>query len=1730
MKDYGLSTASANSSKVASNGRSESMSSAAVAIYRLEHLLILENLPIAVIPDEAFQTLAGGSVAVVAGQVSPSFVRNHFRVLTTMDNHSLSSRGKACVEYLQHHPALSVDSATIAITSNAAFLLDICISDIHPNDTSVINSSKINNVGGATVSPPLCGLQLVPMEDGTLGLIGDATDAAPLFLASENERRLLQKVGQCIIANDTVLGTRVAEYFRQPHCSDTYNIRSLSALDTLKLLKEIVPDDWFSSSTVLVNRFKGSGRTEEESDVYVSVQWLQGLWGYILESASLSLFEGMIPMLPVYQPPFHKDGSYLLKLFPSIPVLHLSFKELIDDPEAVAALGDLGLHIFDPSDLGAIAYSKELAGILCDPSPAGLLQALCAVSGNIADASLSWSRERRNSMRHLVLDLILAKVEKVSEDAREVLRSLPIYLRCKRGLKSSVEAHCALRTVRTDGDDINPASFQFSLQIPPRSVKEDIFFDENFVSLRTSKDRDLYTMLGLSEPTGGSFYLSSVLPNVAKGLYIEEAMDQLSVNLLVSLSVLEKQQPGLSEMLKSCAFVKNAAGQYCRPSELYDPHAPYLPSLMPVDAFPCSLLYEKSDMGTILTSLRKIGLCSSLTRASVLRAAEAIERDREVNKLTVQEQQLAAEGRGDDVLDNSVSAGPMSINEKHANVQRAVQRSVNLMRYLDLNIQELLLTADDTESTVIEAIGEKKECREDWCRQLRDLSWIAVHVRVPSVCFINSIAPPWPESLHLIPLAKASQCALSRHIWLCSTSCRIPQVDLHSEELKEVLGWAENSIPGRFAAQQLIAVWQYFQSSAKSVKSPSGSSLRKKEEKQHQQVVDMCSSIVPRLMAALSDALETESEVDVDIWCRALKSKPIIWVASASTFIEPNRIAFSALSGINAEPSLYVATGELLVCRALLLRLGAKESFDLNDLCGLLREQKSIHLDNPLTKDNLDMCVGIIKIIVQLLDPAPVNVDGDKDSVDCTMDDLTVETKTISEDDFKAKAEQLRLAKASMGEVYIPDRNAVLVKSQVLTYDDAPWISSQLGARGGGGGLHFVHDFIESATAALLGAKSLREQLFAGDDIVCPTAASVSEILSNDSVTDALADLVGLSDMVGAAATHLLYDGRSHPCESLMHPGLAECQGRALVVFIEGVVLESEKIAQLLMSPALLYQLPTAFGTGVALPLNTTSATDEDEISRKEIKYNTYGKRLNAAFAISDCVQILSGHQYMIFDPCGTHLLSNSVAVDDVRKEKDASNTKRPLAPKAQRCSLVGQNNEDLLSRFPDQFSPMLNLSFSVEGGLTTANSHSTSHLVRAGQVNGTIIRMPLRYSPSALSSNFFVEDQLSEVMPNLLRDCIGWLEGSLLFSRFVQVVTLQHWHRAIDHVSTLDMGNDDDCLVKEFYFMRCTNASAIQAARKKVVIDKSWKKAGRSSVSNLLTSLFTQGINPVAEVSLTAHVIHRCGILTDSAVPVSRIVSPADHSWLRFQEKACLDDDGNEKNEMLSSWILTCLQGAPKSRNLALKAPYKSLGILPYVSIAAKVMSFEDIDACFKDPMRKLQRYVFCGAGAVHGAAAGLPFHLDGSFVMDMSARGVIGMPAELDYRQVTTPSSVTQVMSLELRQQWNSSLLSACLDTLVPSMLLQMRDRIVAANEGGLSNDLKRFYIYWPFLSSMSSDLAFVALHQSTIFTQLSQEAFYLGRRQFENLSSVVIPLTPNPPCVSLMCHLKFLMAYLP
>lgn len=130
--------------------------------------------------------------------LSPSFVRKHFKL-------------KAI------HPSISPPNM-----ANASFLLEYCLRD-NPPPTD------------------LYGLQLVPLEKtDTLGCIGDPTDP-PLYLATDYERKLLSHVGQCIIASDPILGSRVSSVIRSPLFCEHCNVQYLTPLNTLKLLQNVVP-------------------------------------------------------------------------------------------------------------------------------------------------------------------------------------------------------------------------------------------------------------------------------------------------------------------------------------------------------------------------------------------------------------------------------------------------------------------------------------------------------------------------------------------------------------------------------------------------------------------------------------------------------------------------------------------------------------------------------------------------------------------------------------------------------------------------------------------------------------------------------------------------------------------------------------------------------------------------------------------------------------------------------------------------------------------------------------------------------------------------------------------------------------------------------------------------------------------------------------------------------------------------------------------------------------------------------------------------------------------------------------------------------------------------------------------------------------------------------------------------------------------------------------------------
>lgn len=100
----------------------------------------------------------------VAGAITPEFLRSHFSKSSPMGHLSLENEWES-----RHSPG----------GSDATFVLEYCMRDMPPVAYSALN-----------------GLEIVPMEaEGVLGKLGDPTDM-PLFMASEFERKFLQRVGK----------------------------------------------------------------------------------------------------------------------------------------------------------------------------------------------------------------------------------------------------------------------------------------------------------------------------------------------------------------------------------------------------------------------------------------------------------------------------------------------------------------------------------------------------------------------------------------------------------------------------------------------------------------------------------------------------------------------------------------------------------------------------------------------------------------------------------------------------------------------------------------------------------------------------------------------------------------------------------------------------------------------------------------------------------------------------------------------------------------------------------------------------------------------------------------------------------------------------------------------------------------------------------------------------------------------------------------------------------------------------------------------------------------------------------------------------------------------------------------------------------------------------------------------------------------------------------------------
>lgn len=1701
----------------------------------LESILLAESIPVCVVSNVVATTLANTNY--VKGIVSPSFVRKHFTSLAPLDisetsvrsimtspggtkNSSHSSKSSAVFRSAPHPSidstvgSLSVDKAF----SNAIFLLQYCVKDITDE-----NFELLHNV------------RLIPLDDGSLGkfidirkfeLEGRESDAM-YYTVTDLERNILKEhCGNRIVVPDSTLGTQVTACVKDVKFGTVCNIRSLDPLDMRRLVSQVLPKSWYHGNDVLniVNR-----------DHVLSNEWLCNMWTYLIDRNYTEL--DFMPLLPILSPSSMPPGSYIVKASSTVPILSLnttsSFgKTVVDSPlsqDVANALSDLGLYVFDPSVLGRLSFSDEIDSILCKPTAKGIIQALNVVCnpGSTPDASKTWSSITRLALRDFVLDYVVAKMDLEVDDAA-VLWALPIWAvhdgHYVVGMETDVFASFTMNEITSQ-----------KVMLPPVGI-EAVILSKKYVKTRSPLDRSLYISMGMCESTRGQFYANDVVPHLTSSMVssndvirgcnenVISRIASISLDMLKDLSQLEREEPGFCAMLKDAAFVTSNKGELRKPTELYDPdtnsHVLDMKFLLPPEYFPSSELYADSIS---LASLRKLGMHSTLDCNGVLSVAKEIES--EFNAI------------------NNEHSGASSL------VPSIVSKGSRLLKYLDVHVETLLKEADPKglsdyiEAQEVDAVGNVEESSQkarcvipggEWGEKLRRICWVPTHIASPAVGELSEILP-WPSKTHSSVLGSPSQCTVIENVWLCSRTFKICAVNIKSKVLRLLLGWSA-PIPARVAALQILNI--HYQLTNGKIICP-GCAIT---DHSHGRLLEVeIFKIYDCFLHAIGDNNTPNSREEIAVWINVLKEKPVIWVPVATggyTMVSSDRIAFRALSSaVSTEPFLYVVRSELTKYTTLLEMLGVRQSFSPTDIVDLLRQMK---LNRPngtpqLSFEEVEKCVALLSVLSKFMDSKAFT-----GNLELSADEASNALPSV--------------ALHSLGEIYVPDMNNVLMDATLLTYNDAEWTKKNPSILTQHRNMKFVQGSISNKIAAQLGCKSFREQLFQGDSIPCPSANILKNIIQNDTIDDLAKDFLSLADSLQCDGIHFFYDQRTYANESLLHPGLANTQGPALLCFLEGNVVDSEVITKLLSTPDVMGG-DTVHNSSPWSPGNSGDVEGELSTINKILgRYPKPGKGLASAFVISDCVEILSGDSFYVYDPCGLYLLD--------AQDYDTPGNGNRLA-KAQKCSLYGglapltsvAEQSSALIRFPDQFAPMKALPFSTIQASLWSFRNSIGGTPKP-YLPGVLIRMPLRTAVSKLSCLVPTENNIKFMLVN----CRHMLEGALLFAHKLIYGTCQHALAIVDADITSDCG--DNCTLD--FEVKLLSSSAARAQRWKLLCDKSWRPAGVLGIFSRAFSPLELNYDLIVAIKMGYYELDSgdepssflpWGAFLRSAV---EITNPArDSANSRPRERIDRPSEFGDKQfdarymsvEYNNTWKIFATLGAGKTRELACKSVFYNTRLVPFVAAALLLSSRE---ACIPSncPPPIGFYYNFGGVAGV----SGLPIHLEGPFLQDYpqrefplpvssssgsrrsgtermhaisnmsidsaakysaSRRGSVGSASLFGYQH--------QQLSGDDIRTWNSALLLTALNQIYPRYLELLRDRVFAFRGASASNTISsndslrvlevgaiekiaRIYRFWPFAARMRTSTQDFVLKSGALERLLTMKIL-LTQSGYLSLENVVV-----------------------
>ena len=414
------------------------------------------------------------------------------------------------------------------------------------------------------------------------------------------------------------------------------------------------------------------------------------------------------------------------------------------------------------------------------------------------------------------------------------------------------------------------------------------------------------------------------------------------------------------------------------------------------------------------------------------------------------------------------------------------------------------------------------------------------------------------------------------------------------------------------------------------------------------------------------------------------------WIWHGNGFTSPNKAAFSRSFSFNLNPYLYLIPNDFHNFRPFFTRSGVRATFDDTDLLDVLELIKAKHETEGLTKDapaDQKLAHDILLWIVR----------GDKP--------LSPE-----------------LRQRLLVPVITRDKTLKLVLCSECTFCDANWLKK--------GGHHFpvtsqfpmIHDTISPKIASLLGVPPISTR------ITCAESLGIEQTGPHEPVTIRLKnilneykegvgvfkELVQNADDAGATEVQFALDWRSHPTEMLLAPGMADCQGPALLLYNNAVFSDDDLI-------------------NISRLAGATKKEDLEKIGR-------FGLGFSSVYHFTDVPSFITRNYALFFDP-HTKYLQHQI--------------KDPSKPGMKLDFAVNPNN--LL--FSDQFAP-----FNGMFGCDTSLPQESKKFF----FQGTLFRFPFRKKLGEISDKIYSREEIR----NIARSFRESSSSLLLFTQNVQKVS----------------------------------------------------------------------------------------------------------------------------------------------------------------------------------------------------------------------------------------------------------------------------------------------------------------------------------------------------------------------